>query len=181
VLDMPGTLGLTRDGFCLATLHRPSNVDEERALRVCLQALGAIARRMPVVLPLHPRTRNRIHEFGLQDLLGPITAIEPLGYTAMLSLTDAAAVVLTDSGGLQEETTALGVPCVTLREQTERPVTVEQGTNRLAPWPLTPAGVVTAFEAAIGAGKRSGACDIEGWDGRAAERVVAALVDGRGC
>jgi UDP-N-acetylglucosamine 2-epimerase (non-hydrolysing) len=178
-LDMPGRLGLTPGEFCLATLHRPSNVDSAPALRVCLQALSEIAQRMPVVLPLHPRTRNRIDEFGLKDMLANIISVEPLGYTAMLSLTDNAAVVLTDSGGLQEETTALGVPCVTLREQTERPVTVEQGTNRLAPWPLTPDGVVTAFEAAAAHGRSKEPCTIEGWDGRAAERVVTALEGAR--
>jgi UDP-N-acetylglucosamine 2-epimerase (non-hydrolysing) len=201
-LDMPGRLGLTHGNFGLATLHRPSNVDSEEALRTCLEALAKVAESMPVVLPMHPRTRQRAEAFGLQPLLDRLVAIEPLGYTEMLSLTDAAAVVLTDSGGLQEETTALGVPCVTLREQTERPVTVEQGTNRLAPWPLTVDGVLDAYREAVagdvgaegssrtpdaagaaGLGGSAGAtvlmrrrsCTIEGWDGRAAERVVAAL------
>lgn len=181
-LDYPAKHGLTRDGYVAATLHRPSNVDDADALRVCLEALACIAERMPVVLPVHPRTRQNAERFGLTDLLARITATEPLGYLEMLSLVDGARVVLTDSGGLQEETTALGVPCVTLREQTERPITVAQGTNRLAPWPLSGAGVVRSFEEAVlqpryGPGERSPV----GWDGRAAERVVGALVgNGRG-
>jgi UDP-N-acetylglucosamine 2-epimerase (non-hydrolysing) len=108
--------------------------------------------------------------------LEPLCITEPLGYMEMLSLVDASAAVVTDSGGVQEETTALGVPCVTLREQTERPVTVLEGTNRLAPWPLTVEGITATYSDAIargrvGVGKRSP----EGWDGRASERVVAAL------
>jgi UDP-N-acetylglucosamine 2-epimerase (non-hydrolysing) len=174
-LDVPGRHGLQRGGYVLATLHRPSNVDTEAALRTCLEALAAAADRMPVVLPLHPRTRQSAESFGMAPLLARLTTTEPLGYTEMLSLTDGAAAVLTDSGGLQEETTALGVPCVTLREQTERPVTVEQGTNRLAPWPLSVDGVTRTFEDALGAGRRNGDSGIEGWDGRAAQRVVAAL------
>ena len=176
-LDMPGRLDVPRNGYVLSTLHRPSNVDSEPALRTCLEALATVASSMPVVLPLHPRTRQRADAFGLRELLERIIAVEPLGYTEMLSLTDGAAVVLTDSGGLQEETTALGVPCVTLREQTERPVTVEQGTNRMAPWPLTVDGVLAAFEDARAAGRRDGPCTIDGWDGRAAERVVQAMSD----
>jgi UDP-N-acetylglucosamine 2-epimerase (non-hydrolysing) len=174
-LDMPARLGLQRGAFALATLHRPSNVDTEDALRTCLQALAQVAQQMPVVMPLHPRTRQRAEAFGLHDSLARLTAVEPLGYTEMLSLTDGAAVVLTDSGGLQEETTALGVPCVTMREQTERPITVEQGTNRMAPWPVTTDGVRDVVTAALAAGRRSSGCSIEGWDGRAAVRVVQAL------
>ena len=102
--------------------------------------------------------------------------VDPVGYTEMLSLTHGAAAVLTDSGGLQEETTVLGVPCVTLREQTERPITLSEGTNRMAPWPLTADGVRTAFEAAVAAGHSPEGYPVpEGWDGCAAERIVAAL------
>jgi UDP-N-acetylglucosamine 2-epimerase (non-hydrolysing) len=174
-LDVAARLDLRRGGYVMATLHRPSNVDSEQALGVCLRSLAEIAQRMPVVLPLHPRTRQSAQAFGMQEALAQLITTEPLGYTEMLSLTDGAAAVLTDSGGLQEETTALGVPCVTLREQTERPITVEQGTNRLAPWPLTAGGVQAAFEAARQAGRREGDSGIEGWDGRAAARCVAAL------
>ncbi|HEX8433115.1 MAG TPA: UDP-N-acetylglucosamine 2-epimerase, partial [Longimicrobium sp.] len=119
-------------------------------------------------------TLRNAREFGVEPLLRRVRALEPLGYREMLSLTDGAAVVLTDSGGVQEETSVLGVPCVTLREQTERPVTVTEGTNRLAPWPLTPGGVYDAYCAARSSGRTAGAT-IEGWDGRAGERVVVAM------
>ncbi|MBR9990233.1 MAG: UDP-N-acetylglucosamine 2-epimerase (non-hydrolyzing) [Gemmatimonadetes bacterium] len=174
--DYAGTLGLERDGYVAATLHRPSNVDEAGPLRVCLEALARIAEKMPVVLPMHPRTRQRAEAFGFGDLLSGITATEPLGYLEMLSITDGARVMLTDSGGLQEETTVLGVPCVTLREQTERPITIEQGTNRLAPWPLTVDGIIASFEEALAQPRRPvGENCPEGWDGRASERLVGAL------
>lgn len=177
--DMPGRLGLQRGRYVVATLHRPSNVDSEPALRTCLEALAVIGEQMPVVLPVHPRTRKQAEAFGLGGLLARLKALDPLGYTELLSLTDGAAAVLTDSGGLQEETTALGVPCVTLREQTERPITITEGTNRLAPWPLTVAGVTAAYHAARA--ETSARSDgrparvPDGWDGRASERVVAAL------
>jgi UDP-N-acetylglucosamine 2-epimerase (non-hydrolysing) len=170
--------GLRPGAYVAATLHRPSNVDREETLRVCLDSLASIAARMTVVLPLHPRTRQRVESLGLGELLGRLVCIEPIGYTEMLSLTDGAAAVLTDSGGLQEETTALGIPCVTLREQTERPVTIDQGTNRLAPWPLSRDGIQHAVEDALSAGRRIGPCGIVGWDGRAAERAVQALTGG---
>ncbi|HEX6041552.1 non-hydrolyzing UDP-N-acetylglucosamine 2-epimerase [Longimicrobium sp.] len=175
-LDLPGTLGLPRGGFALATLHRPSNVDDAANLGAVLGALQAVSRELPVVLPLHPRTRGRVDEFGLAPALQGLTVMEPLGYREMQSLADAAAVVLTDSGGVQEETTYLGVPCVTLREQTERPVTLTEGTNRMAPWPLTADGVFAAAREARASGRAApGARVPEGWDGRAAERIVAAL------
>jgi UDP-N-acetylglucosamine 2-epimerase (non-hydrolysing) len=175
-LDLPGTLGLERGGYVVSTLHRPSNVDDPAALAAVLEALAHVAEQMPVVLPLHPRTRKNAEAFGLEALLARLTILAPLGYREMLGLTDGAAVVLSDSGGLQEETTALGVPCVTLREQTERPVTITEGTNRLAPWPLTAAGVYASFREALAAGRHEpGARCPAGWDGRAGERVVAAL------
>lgn len=175
-LGVPARMGLTVGGFVMATLHRPSNVDSRDALETCLTGLGAIARDCPLVLPLHPRTHKQIESFGLSGLLAPLRVTEPLGYIEMLSLVDAAAAVVTDSGGVQEETTALGVPCVTLREQTERPVTVEEGTNRLAPWPLTVDGIVATHAAAISQGRVGvGARSPAGWDGKAAERAVAAL------
>lgn len=175
-LDVPGRLGLEPGSYAVATLHRPSNVDEPDALGAVLEALARVAEEMPVVMPIHPRTRKQAESFGLGDSLERLRILEPLGYREMLSLTHGAAVVLTDSGGLQEETTALGVPCVTLRAQTERPITIAEGTNRLAPWPLSSRGVLETFHAALhqaraGGEKRSP----EGWDGRAAERVVDAL------
>ena len=169
-------LGLERGKYAAVTIHRPSNVDEPAALRTVLESLAAVARKLPVVLPVHPRTRTRAAQNGLEHLLDPLKIIEPLGYLDMLALTDGAAVMITDSGGLQEETTALGVPCVTLREQTERPVTITVGTNRLAPWPLTTPGVVASVEAALAQGRQEpGSRCPEGWDGRAAYRTVQAL------
>jgi UDP-N-acetylglucosamine 2-epimerase (non-hydrolysing) len=173
--DIPGRLGLTRKGYVVSTLHRPSNVDEPAPLRTILRGLAEVSAELPVVLPLHPRTRRNAETFGLAAELGRLRVMEPLGYVDMLSLMDGAAVCLTDSGGVQEETTVLGVPCVTLREQTERPATVMEGTNRLAPWPLTEAGIVASFHEARGSLERRGHRVPEGWDGRAAERVVAAL------
>jgi len=175
-LNMPGSLGLSSEEYVVSTLHRPSNVDDRDALASVLGALAAVASEMPVVLPLHPRTRKNAEAFGLGAELARLHVLEPLSYREMLSLTQGAAVVLTDSGGLQEETTALGVPCVTLREQTERPITVTEGTNRLAPWPLSRVGVLDAFAAALRQGRiKPGERCPEGWDGRAGERVVVAL------
>lgn len=175
-MDLPGRMGLPRGGYAVTTLHRPSNVDTPEALGPVLQALAAMARERPVVLPAHPRTRARIDEFGFGPLLRDVRVTEPLGYREMVSLVDGAAVVLTDSGGLQEETTYLGVPCVTLREQTERPVTLTEGTNRMAPWPLTTEGVARAAAEAVASGRiPTGSRTPEGWDGAAAERIVAAL------
>jgi UDP-N-acetylglucosamine 2-epimerase (non-hydrolysing) len=177
---MPQRLGLEPGGYAVATLHRPSNVDTPEALDAALGSLRSVAADLPVVLPLHPRTLRRATELGLQDHLGALTVLEPLGYTEMLSLMDAAALVLTDSGGLQEETTALGVPCVTLRESTERPVTVTEGTNRLAAWPLVPSEVRETARAARAQGRAGvGERAPEGWDGRTSERVVDALEEAR--
>ncbi|HYH80206.1 MAG TPA: UDP-N-acetylglucosamine 2-epimerase (non-hydrolyzing) [Longimicrobium sp.] len=173
--DVAARLRVRRGGYAVATLHRPSNVDDPAALAAVLGALSRVAADMPVVFPLHPRTRRRAEEFGIGDRLAALTTTDPLGYREMVSLVDGAAVVLTDSGGLQEETTALGVPCVTLREQTERPVTVDEGTNRLVPWPMTADGVYAAFLQAVGEGRREPGAGPEGWDGRAGERIVAAL------
>ena len=170
-------LGLERRGYVAATLHRPSNVDDAGALQNVLSALGRVTETMPVVLPLHPRTRKNIDRFGLTALLEPLIVLDPLGYTEMLALTDGAQCVLTDSGGIQEETTALGVPCVTLREQTERPVTVTHGTNRLAPWPLTADGILNSYREAIQTAATGTPRQPNGWDGRAAERIVDALHD----
>lgn len=172
---MPARLGLRPGGYCVATLHRPSNVDDPAALKAVLEALVEVATDLPVVVPIHPRTRKNVSTFHLDSLLAPLRVLDPLGYHEMLSLTEGAAVVLTDSGGLQEETTALGVPCVTLRQQTERPITLRQGTNRLAPWPLTASGVVVAFRDAMASRAGDTLRRPKGWDGKAAERIVEAL------
>ncbi len=120
-------------GYCVLTLHRPSNVDDPRVFRQLLETVRTVSESLPVVFPLHPRTRNRAAELGLQALLESdrIACLQPLGYLEMLGLVSAARLVMTDSGGLQEETTVVGVPCITLRNNTERPVTVEQGTNTI--------------------------------------------------
>jgi UDP-N-acetylglucosamine 2-epimerase (non-hydrolysing) len=173
---IPGRFGLNAGEYVLATLHRPSNVDSAEVVAPILEALARVSKKLPVVLPIHPRTRRSVAAFGLDALLSDLHVVDPLGYVDMLGLTDGSAVVLTDSGGLQEETTALGVPCVTLREQTERPITVEQGTNKLAPWPLTADGVFDSFDDALRRGRVAvGARSPEGWDGRTAMRIVDAL------
>jgi UDP-N-acetylglucosamine 2-epimerase (non-hydrolysing) len=157
-------------------LHRPSNVDDPRVLGEILDALGEIARVRPILLPMHPRTRARIDGFGLAPADG-IRVLEPLSYVEMLKTTKEAACVLTDSGGVQEETTALGVPCVTLRENTERPVTISEGTNVLAG--VTHAGIVAGLREALAKTSR-GTRVPEFWDGRAGERIAAALIAAAG-
>lgn len=175
-LDVPARFGVRPAGYVLATLHRPSNVDDRDQLAGILLALQAVASELPVVLPLHPRTRARIHAFGLEDAAAGLQLTDPLGYVDMLGLQRFARVVVTDSGGVQEESTVLGVPCVTLRASTERPVTVTEGTNQLAPWPLTHDGIVATVRDALARGPWAvGARAPAGWDGRAGERIVAAL------
>ena len=177
-------LGLGERGFGLCTLHRPSNVDHPEVLEPLLDALAEIAADVPVLLPLHPRTRERIARFGLGERVASLArreritprrglvGVEPLSYLEMLQAMRGAAFVLTDSGGIQEETTALGVPCVTLRENTERPITVSEGTNVLA-------GRGSISEALEAARRKAatGARVPELWDGRAGERIVAALAE----
>jgi len=175
-LGVPASLGVGDRRYAVSTLHRPSNVDDKAQLEVILTAFGVLARELPILLPLHPRTRDRVRAFGLEGLLEPLQIMDPMGYTEMLGLQSRAAVVLTDSGGIQEESTVLGIPCVTLRESTERPVTVTEGTNRMAPWPLTTEGILESAHAAIAQGAVPvGAKAPEGWDGRAGERIVEAL------
>ncbi|MBK6457715.1 MAG: UDP-N-acetylglucosamine 2-epimerase [Gemmatimonadetes bacterium] len=141
--------------FVLSSLHRPSNVDDEARLAGILRALDTLSQELNVVLPLHPRTRSRVVAFGLEPLLARLHVLSPLGYLEMVAATDAAAVAVTDSGGVQEETTVLGVPRVTVREQTERPVTVTHGTNHPVSWPLTTEGVVAAVHEALRRGRRA--------------------------
>ena len=120
-------------GYGVVTLHRPSNVDEAATLQPLLEILAETSLLLPLVFAMHPRTRNNIQRFGLQSVLDPrrVAVLPPQGYLEMVGLMKGARLVLTDSGGLQEETTALGVPCLTLRENTERPITVDQGTNTM--------------------------------------------------
>jgi UDP-N-acetylglucosamine 2-epimerase (non-hydrolysing) len=157
--------------YGVVTLHRPSNVDEAGALARVVGALKEIASELPLIFPVHPRTRGNIEKFGID--LGPnITLAGPQAYMAFLNLWKDAAVVLTDSGGLQEETTALGVPCVTIRDNTERPVTVDEGSNVLAG--TDPAKIVAEARKVLrGEGKQGRRPHL--WDGKAAERIVEIL------
>jgi UDP-N-acetylglucosamine 2-epimerase (non-hydrolysing) len=159
-------------GFGILTLHRPSNVDDPEVLCSLLGVLGEIARETPLVFPLHPRTRQRIEAAGLGSLLdGPdFICTEPQGYLEMLGLMKQAKLVLTDSGGIQEETTALGIPCVTLRENTERPITAEQGTNTIVG--RDPAKIRACVADILQNGGKAGRVP-EYWDGKAAERIAA--------
>lgn len=165
--------------FAVLTLHRPANVDDRQVLGPLLGAIGQIAAELPVIFPAHPRTQARIRDFGLTVPDG-VRILSPMGYLDFLSLWSRARLVLTDSGGLQEETTALGIPCLTLRENTERPITVEQGTNRVVG--CDPVRITAAAFEVLQAGRNSGspARAPELWDGRAAERIVDALVE-RSC
>jgi UDP-N-acetylglucosamine 2-epimerase (non-hydrolysing) len=161
-------------GYGVVTLHRPSNVDSADTLRGLLGVLGEVARQLPLVFVLHPRTRGNIDRFGLGALVDParVALLPPQGYLEMLGLMARAVVVLTDSGGLQEETTALGVPCLTLRENTERPITVEQGTNTLVGRDRS-AILQAVGEILQGRGKRGRVPEY--WDGHAAARIAADL------
>ena len=160
-----------RNGFGLVTLHRPSNVDQPEALRESLGALREAARRLPLVWPLHPRTKRHIEEFGMTAVLGdaPVVLLPPQGYLEMLGLLTNARLVLTDSGGVQEETTALSIPCLTMRDNTERPITVEQGTNTIVGRDRT--RVAAAIDDILATGGKRGHMP-ELWDGHAAERIA---------
>jgi len=161
-------------GYCVLTLHRPSNVDDPRLLKYILETVRIVSETMPVVFPLHPRTRNRVAELGLQEMLESdrIACLQPLGYLEMLGLVSAARLVMTDSGGLQEETTVVGVPCVTLRNNTERPVTVEQGTNAIVGQDR--AQILAVVNDVLKNGGKRGRVP-ELWDGKAAERIKLIL------
>ena len=161
-------------GYGVVTLHRPSNVDQPDTLKEMLEILGEVAAKVPLVFALHPRTRNNIDRFNLLGLVDAarMVLLPPQGYLEMLGLMAGASLVLTDSGGLQEETTALGVPCLTLRENTERPITVEEGTNTLV-GRNRDAIVGQVDEILAGRGKRGRVPEL--WDGHAAERIAADL------
>jgi UDP-N-acetylglucosamine 2-epimerase (non-hydrolysing) len=169
--------------YGLLTLHRPSNVDQREGFLSILEGISELAQQFPVVFPSHPRTLERIRKFGLQQFFVEsgsvgiqnrpgIHVIEPLGYLDFLCLMMHAKIVVTDSGGIQEETTGLGVPCVTVRENTERPVTIEQGTNVLAG--VEPEGIRAAVEKQLKATRKTELP--EHWDGRSATRIVEAIV-----
>ena len=170
------TLGLTPRAYAVLTLHRPSNVDDRTVLAGILDALDRIQAELPVVAPLHPRLRAALARSGLDGRLaamGRLMPVDPLGYLDFLKLMSDARIVLTDSGGIQEETTILRVPCLTLRENTERPVTIEVGTNRLVG--TDAARVVAAFHEAVSGPRPSRTPPF--WDGRSADRIVAVLTE----
>lgn len=163
-----------KQGYGVVTMHRPSNVDNPDVLASLLGVLGEIAQTIPLVFALHPRTKANIERFGLNHLVDPqhVILLPPQGYLEMLGLMAGARIVLTDSGGLQEETTALGVPCLTMRENTERPITVTHGTNTMVGRDLT-AIRHHAAEALSGRGKSGRIPEL--WDGRTAERIATDL------
>lgn len=172
--QVPEKLGLAGKEFGLATLHRPANVDRSETLGPLIEALTKIGERLPLLLAAHPRTQKALADQGLAIAAEPgpewaekggLAVSGPLPYLDFLGLMARAAVVLTDSGGIQEETTALGVPCLTLRPNTERPITIDQGTNTLV---TSAEKILPAFEAALG-GKKGQIPDL--WDGHAAERI----------
>ncbi|MFN0109071.1 MAG: non-hydrolyzing UDP-N-acetylglucosamine 2-epimerase, partial [Blastocatellia bacterium] len=165
-------LNLSPGGFAVVTLHRPSNVDDAVTLRKLVTALAEIAVELPIIFPVHPRTRARLNEFGV-EIPPHVHLIEPLGYRDFLQLWSNSKLALTDSGGLQEETTALGIPCLTLRDNTERPITVEQGTNRIVG--REPTGIVAAAVEILRGEKPGPARIPDLWDGHAAERILDAL------
>ena len=157
----------------LVTLHRPSNVDEPETLREILLALNDIAQEVPVIFPVHPRTRRRMEDGEGGKVEGSnLIILEPLGCLDFLALMKDAALVLTDSGGIQEETTYLGVPCLTARPNTERPITVTTGTNRLVE--SNRKALVAAARVALNGKWKNGAVP-ELWDGQAARRIVKVL------
>jgi UDP-N-acetylglucosamine 2-epimerase (non-hydrolysing) len=163
-------------GHVLVTLHRPSNVDTPETLAGLVDCLCRMARRLPVAFPVHPRTKGRLDAVGLTARLADagIVLLPPQGYLEMLGLMKGARVVVTDSGGVQEETTALGVPCLTARENTERPITVEAGTNTIVG--TDPAAIMAAFDWTLETGGKAGRVP-DLWDGRAGVRIAKVLAE----
>jgi UDP-N-acetylglucosamine 2-epimerase (non-hydrolysing) len=167
--------GVAERGYVLVTLHRPSNVDDPATLGELLAALDRLGTEHPVLFPVHPRTRARLQALGWVPRHGGLRLLQPLSYVEMLGLTFGAGLVITDSGGIQEETSYLGVPCLTVRPNTERPITCTLGTNRL----------VSAESESIVAAAQEGwgrnvpdSCAIPRWDGHTAERIAAVICDG---
>ena len=179
-LPLMDKLGLEQRGFATLTLHRPSNVDDKETFKAVLEALHEISQKIPIVFPIHPRTRKMADEFGFNhfftsgDKVEGLWPIEPLGYLEFLHLNMNARMVLTDSGGLQEESTVLGIPCITLRFNTERPITCTQGTNIL---------VGNDKQRILQVANKVLECEFpeamipEKWDGKTAERIVKILME----
>ncbi len=166
-------MNLQAGAYILVTLHRPFNVDDPAVLSEILEALQIASQHYPVIFPVHPRTRKSIASLVEMHLDDRIQLLEPLGYLDFLALTRSAALVLTDSGGIQEETTYLGIPCLTVRPNTERPVTITQGTNRLVP--STKPGVIEAIDTVLN-GFQPPTSKPELWDGKTAGRIAQLLL-----
>lgn len=166
--------GRVRNGYGVVTLHRPSNVDDAATLEAIITALRTVSESLPLVFALHPRTRSSFERFDMLDQLdgAGFLVLPPQGYLEMLGLMSGARLVLTDSGGIQEETTALGVPCITIRHNTERPITIDQGTNTLVG--TDPAAIIDTAHDILASGGKAGRIP-EYWDGQAAERIAAHL------
>ena len=162
--------------YAVVTMHRPSNVDDEAILGSLINTVITISKQLPVILPLHPRTKSMIEKFGFGKLLDTpdILLLPPMGYLEMLGLMKDAKVVLTDSGGIQEETTALGVPCITLRNNTERPITVDEGTNTIAGQDSQT--ILTIFNEVMRSGGKGGRVP-QYWDGRASNRIADVIAN----
>ncbi|HEV2612180.1 MAG TPA: UDP-N-acetylglucosamine 2-epimerase (non-hydrolyzing) [Noviherbaspirillum sp.] len=168
--DFPGA----RNEYALMTLHRPANVDDPAVLKSLLETALTVSRRLPVIFPMHPRTKSMIEKFGFIGLLNvpQMLLLPPMGYLEMLGLMKDARLVLTDSGGIQEETTALGVPCITLRNNTERPITVDEGTNTIAG--TDPETILRVFDDVMRTGGKAGRAP-KFWDGKAAVRIAETI------
>lgn len=161
---------LVKNKYALITLHRPSNVDEESSLRAIFSVLSEISAEIPVVFPMHPRTRGKMSLYGINPAGGGVLLLDPLGYRQFLMLMRNAQFVLTDSGGIQEETTFLNVPCLTLRKNTERPITISEGTNALVELPE-----IRDMVHKILSGKWKSGSKPAFWDGKTASRIVSVL------
>ena len=172
-----GDMQLQPQGYILVTMHRPSNVDAQQSFIRMFDVLARLSERLPVIFPIHPRTRKMLQEFGQEHYLSDFANLricDPLGYLDFMKLQKEAALVLTDSGGLQEESTVLGVPCLTMRENTERPITIWQGTNELVG--TDPEKIYRRSLAILDGDRKDGKIP-ELWDGHAAERIAAILMN----